>query len=390
MWRFIILLVILILSVWTGLQIAKDPGVAYFSYRHWSAEMPLWFAILCFILFVFLIYLILRGFSGLDRASYRFKNWLKWRRKYQSETKTYRGFLQMIEERWKNAESFLLEGVSESPAPLVNYLALAYVADEEKAFDRRDTYLQKAHTVAPKEEVAIGLTQARLHLSKGELEQALATLSHLRMLAPKHPAVLKLLQQAYIDLGDFKNLLNILPNLYKTRVLNHEQYVALEKKIYEELLKQSKEDTIWKNMPRKLTRDPDLLACYVKGRLEQGDNPDILEEMIWKSLKKMWHKNLSALYGEIEISDVKKQLKRVESLLNHYINEPTLLLIAGKISMRTKLWGKARSYLSDSIQLEPTSQAYYSFGKLLEQLGDPQDAMQSYREGLSHAMGEEY
>ena len=47
MWGFIWLLIILIASVWLGLQIAEDPGLAFFSYKQWSVEMPLWFAVVC-------------------------------------------------------------------------------------------------------------------------------------------------------------------------------------------------------------------------------------------------------------------------------------------------------------------------------------------------------
>ena len=54
MWRYIWLLIILIASILIGLSIAKDPGLAFFSYRNWSVEMPLWFAAVGFLAIVFI------------------------------------------------------------------------------------------------------------------------------------------------------------------------------------------------------------------------------------------------------------------------------------------------------------------------------------------------
>src|SRR5580700_10751810 len=198
MWRFIWLLIILIASVWLGLQIAKDPGLAFFSYRQWSVEMPLWFATVVFIAILFVLYFIIKFFDSTASLVYRFKSWLYWRRKHKAYSKTNRGLMELIEGRYKNAEHDLLEGLSQSDAALVNYLALAKAAHEQEAFDRRDTYLRKAHAAAPDADVVIGLTSAQLQMNQGRLEQALATLKHLKTLVPKHVLVLKLLERVYV------------------------------------------------------------------------------------------------------------------------------------------------------------------------------------------------
>jgi HemY protein len=139
MWRFFWFLVLLILSVWLGLKISQDPGYALFTYRHWSMEMPLWFALVAFFIFLFLFYGILRFFDSIDFSIYRFKNWLRWRRKYKSYSKTNRGLIELIEGHWKSAEYCLMEGIEQSDAPLINYLAAAKAAQEQQAYDRRDT-----------------------------------------------------------------------------------------------------------------------------------------------------------------------------------------------------------------------------------------------------------
>jgi HemY protein len=51
--------------------------------------------------------------------------------------------------------------------------------------------------------------------------------------------------------------------------------------------------------------------------------------------------------------------------------------------VRCQLWGKARSYIEESIKLDPTAEAYREQGMLFEQLGAQSAALESYRKGCS-------
>lgn len=389
--RFIWVLIILIFSVWLGLQITKDPGYAFFAYKHWTVEMPLWFALLSFIILLFIFYSIARFFTHMDTSFYRFKGWLKWRRKNKSYSKTNRGLIEALEGNWKNAEYYLQEGIAQSDAPLVNYLALAKSAHEQKAFDQRDAYLRKAHLAAPHADVAIGLTQAQLQLNQGQLEQALATLDHLRSIAPRHTLVLKLLERVYIHLGDWRHLLELIPFLYKAKVGTRDELMRLEINTYKELLSSIKNRTdqvtvlraIWQTVPKKLQANPQLVYSYASQLASYPEFAVETEELIYKTLKKSWDTALGQLYGVIVISDVKTQLTHAENVLKRYDKKASLLLSLGKIAMRCQLWGKARAYFEESLQIEINQETYLAYGKLLEQLGDSSGAMNSYRDGLS-------
>jgi HemY protein len=389
MWRYIWLLIILIASVWLGLQIAKDPGLAFFSYKQWSVEMPLWFAAVTLIGLLLILYFMTKFSDGVSDMFYRFKRWLQWRRKHKAYSKTNRGLMELIEGHYRNAENDLIDGLAQSDAPLVNYLALAKAAHEQEAYARRDAYLRKAHAAAPDAELVIGLTQAQLLIDQGQLEQALAILVHVRTLAPKHALVLKLLERVYVHLGDWQSLLGLLPSLYKASVVNREQLVMLERKTYEEMLKSFNPEAgltalhnLWETLPRKFHKDPDVISCYVKQLLNYPDDGEEIESLIYKTLKKHWNKILAKQYGLIKPIDAKKQLAHAESLLKEYPSEPILLLTLGRISIRNQLWGKARSYFQESLNLEPSEQTFIEYGKLLEHLGDSTAAMESYKDGL--------
>jgi HemY protein len=388
MQRFIIFLIILVGSIFLGWKISEDPGLAFFSYKQWSAEMPLWFAVLSAIIIFYLGYILLRVMNGMGFSLYRWRNWRKWRRKYKSYSKTNQGLVELIEGNWNNAEYYLLEGVTQSDAPLVNYLAAAYAADQRGGYERRDAFLLKAHAIAPQAEIAIGLTQAQLQLKHGELEQALATLDHLRKIAPNQKLVLKLLERVYVRLADWPELLKLLPTLRKKKLITAEEQQNFENHIYLEMLSGTTPETlpaVWEGVPKKLRQQPVLLSGYAKKLPLESAQADALEKLLNSTLKTSWNKELVKTYGLLPGSDPVKQLAKAEKWLPEHNTDATLYLTLGLLSMRCQLWGKAKNYLETSLNLEPDPETYAAYGKLLESLGDQKAALSSYRDGIELA-----
>jgi HemY protein len=389
--RFVIGILFLIFSVWLGLKIARDPGLALFTYSHWSVEMPLWFAVVCLMLLLLLVYFCVHFFDKIDRSFYRWKNWLRWRRKNKAYSKTNRGLVELIEGNWRSAENYLVDGIDQSDAPLINYLAAAKAAHERGAYDKRDAYIRQAYDLAPQADLAIGLTQAQLQLDQGQLEQALATLHHLRSIAPSNKVVLKLLQKLYIQLADWKGLLKLLPSLRKTKLMTGEQLLHMEVNIYKEMLISlaNKADelnvfhTFWASVPRRVQKNPLFIACYAKQLLRFPHAVNEVEDLINRVLKKTWDSELVKIYGLLMTENPKKQLAHAEKWLKLYPNQAILLLTVGRLCMRCQLWGKARSYLESSLQAEAIPETYIEYGKLFEQLGDMPAAVDSYRDGLA-------
>lgn len=387
--RLIIILLFLIASVWIGLEVVRHPGFLLVVYQPWTIEMPLWFALLTIVIIFFLFYLLLTCIDWFQFTWYRFKNWLHYRREHKSYSKTHRGLITLIEGRWAQAERLLVAGASQSIEPLVNYLGAAKAAHEQGAYDRRDSYLQKAHRVAPHAEIAIGLTKAELQFAEDHLEEAVATLNHVRQLAPRHPYMLKLLEKVYVRLSDWKNLLTLLPSLYKAKLLNAEQTEQFEKNIYCELFHAAELkglgdlQRMWNDIPKRSRRNPEVVFAYVKQLQRFTDTTKEMEELIKKTLKKHWHPSLATLYGTLPFANTNRQLVIVGAWLNIYGQQPELLLTLGRLCVRAQLWGKARDYFERSLSLQAHAETYLVYGKLLEQLGDFDAAKEKYREGLS-------
>jgi HemY protein len=389
--RLIVILLFLVASVWFGLTVVRHPGYLLLAYHPWMVQMPLWFAMLAFLVFFGLFYLIVNGVDKLQFFWYRIKNWLKFRREHKAFTKTQQGLSMLIEGRWYKAERSLLAGVQQSIDPLMNYLGAAKAAHEQKAFDRSHNYIKKAYQVAPKADLAIGLTQADLEISQDQLEQALATLTHLRKMAPRHPRVLRLLEKVYVRLGDWKNLQDLLPAMRKAKVLNAEQAEQFEKNIYIEVLSKGNKSlpeihAIWNGMPRSMRKNPDVVCAYVK-QLMVCQSPLEAEELIRKTLKSDWQAELAKIYGSLPLKDLNRQLVMVGAWLKMYGSKPEILLILGKLCMRVQLWGKAKDYFQKCLALGPNAEASLQYGKLLEELGEENEAVEKYRQGLAQLAG---
>lgn len=388
MTRFVFFLIALIFAVWLGIHIQADPGYALFSYGHWSVEMPLWLAILILVLLFIIIHWLTRLCHFSSSVSGRVRMWSSKRRLRNAQHRTSQGLIDLSEGNWRRAEKNLVKAANDGDAPLINFLAAAKAAQEQGAYERRDNYLRKAHNMNPDAKIAVELTQAQLQIHHKQLEQALATLRHLRELSPKHSFVLKLLKSVYFELKDWKSLVELMPELRRAQVddplmLNDIEELAYSNLFTEASLKEPETiDTLWNELPKNLKAKPAFISLYTEHLLRTQQN-ESAEKLIRESLKRDWDKDLVKLYGSIPDVDHKKQLFIAETWLKTNKGDHDLLLVLGRLSKLNQLWGKARSYFEASIAIKPSTEAYFELGQLFEQLNEVPMALDCYRKAAA-------
>lgn len=394
MLRLLVFLIFLVVSVWAGIFFINHPGFVFLVFQPWMVQMPVWFAVISLIIAFFLFYLLISSFDRVQFWCYRIKNWLRFRREQRSYSKTQHGLALLIEGRFKKAERLLISGANQSVEPLMNYLGAARAAQEQGAMERRDQYIKTAYEIAPTAEFAIGITQAELEIEQQHYEQAAATLNRLRDASPRHPRVLRLLEKAYVHLGDWQHLQAILPSLRKAKVLNSQQTEWFEKNLYCELLRAASTKSleavrqVWDDMPRSARKNPDVVCAYVLQlqRFKTIFNLDKeIEELIRQTLKHAWQPRLALIYGLLTYPNVNRQLVVAGAWLKAYGQKPELLLTLGRLCVRAQLWGKAKDYFERCLAQGPNPAAYLEYGKLLEHLGENEDALQKYKDGLLQA-----
>jgi HemY protein len=293
----------------------------------------------------------------------------------------------LSEGHWLKAEKLLTQSVKDTDTSLINYLAAAQAAQAQNADDRRDNYLRLAHIAEPGAEVAVGLTQAQLQLSNGQLEEALASLTHLQQIAPKHAHVLKLLSQVYKRLGEWGQILAIIPALRKASALTDTDLTELERSAWLGQLEKQTElgaaeglQSLWASMPKKQRQDDVIAYSYLKGLILVGASVEA-EKPLTQRIKKDNSEPFLALYGSLVTDHGGQQLQFVEKLADKFNQSYIWALTAGRLSLREKIWGKAKVYLEQAMALNPTDEAKTLLAIAMDRLGEQQQAYQQMKSG---------
>lgn len=374
-----------------AVAVLRDNGYILIGYDVWSIESSLaLFIVLNAILFA-VIYFSIRFLVRLWNTPTEVKAWHHQRQIRLAQKALTRGLLEMAEGDWKGAEKRLLKHAASAETPLLNYLAAARAAQLQGAHERRDQYLQLAHESMPSADVAVSLTQAELQLAHQQLEQALATLKHLKNIAPKHVYVLKLLSELYQQLGDWQQLKELLPDLKKRKALSQSELESLETRVHRFSLQQAAGNNLqalesaWKQIARKKRRKENLVLDYARHLVSLNEAElamKAIDTCLTQHKDEEWEQDLLSMFGNLETQDPAKQLTTAEKWLKYKNNNPALLLMLGRLSLKAKLWGKARSYLETSLDIQPHADTYQELGNLLEQMGEQDKAREYYRLGL--------
>ena len=377
------------------LFVQKDPGFVLVKYGDFSVETSLATGIIAVAIAALLIHFIFKVLMGIWHFPGAVKRQSKGRRFDKSRRLLNQGLIDLAEGRFDQAESNLVKLVEYSESPLVHYLAAARAAQLQGKHDERDSYLKAAHEARPEAEMAIGVTQAELQLAHQQLEQSLATLTHLRGIAPRHNHVLRLLARVYFELEDWQSLVELLPDIRKKKLLKESILKNMEGKSYRGFLAAAKGnqqalEKAWAKIPKAAQTDADLILYYIKLSNRASSNSSSVEQLIIKSLDQKWDNRLVEAYGLFKAIDPNEQLRRTEKWLGDYAKDENLLLALGRICIRAKLWGKAQSYLEASIGVNAMAASCLVLAKLLgDQLQENDKASQYYKKGLQLCLSEE-
>ncbi len=387
-----ILIAALLVAVGLSVLLREDTGYIMLTWGEWTIETSLaLFALLLSALFV-AAYFALRTLIRLWRIPRDTARWNEQRRKKKCQRTTMRGQVELVEGQWQAAEKHLLKHVDSSDTPLLNYLGAAQAAQQQGAMERRDHYLQLAYKKDKKAAIAVQLTQAELQLAEGKPEQALKTLAYLKSVAPKHPRVLAQLAQVYKDLGQWDKLRDLLPILRRRHIFGDDDYRQLEYSTSRGLLDKAAESgdekqlkNTWNSLSKEMRNDPALVYHYAIALIDQTHKDDA-EAILRSTLRKKWNPDLVRLYGQVESTNIERQLSVAESWLESHPKNAELLLTLGRLALRNQRWSKARSYLELAQSTSPSADACHLLAGLLEQQGEKERAIEYYREGMRLAL----
>jgi HemY protein len=386
------IVVVFLVDKWLGGF--ETPGYVLIGIGGWSMETSLVVFAISLVIGFYLFYVFFRLLGWLVKVPGQLKSRGKRIKFNRSQEALIAGLVDSAEGNFEKAEKVLIKHASHSGAPLLHYLTAARAAQSRGAFEKRDEYLRKASDRAPGSDLAIGLTQAELNLSGNQFEQALQTLTKLHSIDPTHASVLKLLHQAYQNLGDWESIRKLIPTLNKNKVMMEAEIKLLEAEAFSNLLKRAAErgdaqeiQTLWSEIPSYIKRMQGLSAIYFAAMINAGAGAKVEEELT-RLLSVNWDETLLVLYGSIQSDDVVKQFEVAEKWLGLHPNDAVLLNVLGKLGLKCGNQQKAEEYLSKGIEIEPTVQAYQLLGDVMFMRDEKDKACECYKHALELASSE--
>lgn len=366
-----------------------EPGFVLLQYGQWSLETSLVVFTAIYILLVVAGYLALRSLVLLKQTPKRINAWKTTQRQKRANRALTRGLITLEEGRWTEAERILVRHATHSETPLLHYLAAARAAQKQQAPERRDNYLRLAHETTEGADIAVGVVQAELQLSAGQKEQALATLQHLREVAPKHPYVLQLLQSLYQDMDQWQEMQSVLPDLRKRHVLERNEVAALDQEaavgqLQMALAKQDwqKMAEVWEKSSSKARQTEAMLVPYVNGLIQQDQEEQAIAQ-IEQFMRNNWSDKLVYIYGVLTQGDLLARLATAEKWLKANPDNACLLLTVGRLARANQLWTKAEEYLQQSIRLDAKGETYQVLAEVQLALDKNEAAADTYKQGLT-------
>lgn len=385
----------LLLAVAAGVLLSRASGQVVVAFADVAVQTSLGFFVFMLVVCFILLYMIVRMTIGLLDLRENYRRRQRTRRHGKSEYYLTQGWLALTEGNWGAAEKLFNKGAPYSRMPVINYIGAARAAQQQGAIDRRDHYLGLASAKAAGPGYAVGITQAELQLDQQQTEQAYATLTQLDTDRPGKDKVRLMLLQASSDLKDWQQSLALLEEMEKKSAVPIEKIRAKQLQAWGAILVQAAGsgdvrdlNKAWDKVPKKLKKELYLIEVYISGRLCYEDTSDC-EPLIRQVIRDNPDPGLVRLYGQVQgkDTDTDKQIALIEQLLTGHDRDSILMLTAGRLYKRQGLWGKARSWLEESIKAGPTAEAYYELATMLEDQADIASAGVYFRKGLTLAAG---
>lgn len=389
---FLLALLAVTLGAAAAWLLGAEAGYVLIAWQGWTLEASLAGFVLLLVGSLVGGYLLVRVIGGALQLPARLQTYWTGRVRERAHGSFIQGVRLLATGDYVRAEVALLRRVADHEAPDLSYMAAARAAQELGAYDRRDHYLELANQTAEVAAPAVLAEQARLYAAAGEQHRALETARHFLQRYPQQPHATRLYAEALLAENDWAALHVLLKE--RGASLPAERRAQLEALTASARLQQAVAEArldrlkgIWDEMDGRLAGDPRVVRAYARGLVHLGAESEAVALMA-KVLKQRYDAELVTLFGRLESIDPLGQLASVEQWLSQHGEEHALLLAAGRICLRNRLWGKSKSYLDAALQAAPAPAIHHELARLAELTQRPEDAQRHFREGLALSIRE--
>jgi HemY protein len=289
----------------------------------------------------------------------------------------------LFEGRFARAER-AAKAAQDAPA-LAGLAALigARAAHRMQENERRDEWLARAEA-DPQLNTARLVASAEMWTEAREEARALDAIEALQSSGGRHIHAARVALAANLQAGRWDEVLKGVRLLAKRNAL-HEVVAARYKVLaWRALLAQRRHDpsaleAAWNRIPAEDRRIPEL-ALEGARLLNRAGRGRAAGAAIEAALERRWDERLLDEYAMTYDFPARERIERAEAWLQDHAGDPALLRCLGLLCLREQLWGKARTYLEESLRAQAHPATRLALGRLAESVGDEQEAARHFRE----------
>lgn len=388
MLKVLLLFIILIAGIVLGPMFAGHQGYVLIQTDTYNIETSVTSLVIMLILLIVVLLAIEWVLRRVFRTGARTRGWFVGRKRTRARKQTREGLMKLAEGDYTQVEKLLSRNADHAEQPVVNYLLAAEAAQQRGDELRVNQYLERASEVADSNQLPVDITRVRIQLARGENHAARHGVDALLNVAPRHPEVLRLAEQAYVKTQAYQSLLEILPSLAKANVYNDEEIQKLQLQAYIGLMNERMANggslelkSWWNDQSRKTRHETALQVAMIEHLIECNDH-DTAQQILVDGLKRKFDERLVLLMPKLKSGNP----EQLEKLLNQQIKQhgasALLNSTLGQLLMRHGEWQQASDAFRAALKQRPDAYDYAWLADVLDKLHRPEEAAQMRRDGL--------
>jgi HemY protein len=293
----------------------------------------------------------------------------------------------LLEGRFSRAERAARAAQATPENAGVACLLGARAAHRMQEFARRDAWLDEA-ALEDDVKTARLVAAAEMWNESRENTRALDALARLRAGGTRHVHAARVALSASAHAGRWGEVLKGVRTLAKRNALHPALAAQMRLRAHRAQLAEWRYDgatleAAWERIPADERAAPEL-ALEAARLLTHAGRPQAAAAALEAALARAWdsrsHAALLDEYARAPALPVRARIERAETWLKEHPRDAALLRCLGLLCLREQLWGKARSYLTDSLREEQHPATLLALARLAETLGDEAEAARHYRE----------
>lgn len=352
-----------------------------------SSNLALVLAIVGF----FVLHVLLLVLSSVFGVPQRLRAYRERRQARRANRALQGAALAWFEGRFDRAERLASSAAADPSTAGVAALIAARSAHRLAAPERRDEWLRKAGEANPGQPAAL-LAEAEFALDDHRPERALPAVERLRAGGAEPRLALETSLATWRRFGRWDQVLEAVRAQGRKGSLDEAELDQLRVEAYEGLLAPSASDQNailerWRGLrsderKRRELAVPTVLALMRAGGAEEA------RKIALTMLEREYDDTLVECYGSMESVPARVRLEQLERWRNRYGDRPRLLEMLGRVCASERVWGKAETYLLQSLAASDSVSARVALAQLYETIDRRADASRQFQFAARLALGE--